>query len=103
MPKTLSENQIQSYLELLNKYGESGLFKRVIGAGVIRFTDNKHVELELLDMSESFFAAFRRIGDDKLFVIGKILRRAAHVLYRKLQNEANSRFLTLIRDENDGN
>ena len=100
--KKLSEDEVKTYLEMLLARGEDGLYKRSIAMGIMRLANgHKHPEIEILDLSEAFFAAFRRNGDDILFTIGKILRKSAHCLYRKLQKEnakpANTRFLQVVR------
>lgn len=97
--KKLSESEVKTYLEMLMERGEHGLYKRCISMGVMRLASGvKNPEIELLDLSEAFFVAFRRNGDDILFTIGKVLRRSAHVLYRNLhKNVKNIRFLQVVR------
>lgn len=97
----LSENQVKTYLQMLLENGENGLYRKAIGQGILRYAANiKTPEVELLDISEAFFAAYRRVGDESLFVIGKVLRRAAHTLYRKLKHndKKNDRFLNAVRE-----
>lgn len=99
----LSENQVKTYLEMLLEHGEDGLYRRTIGMGIMRYASNiKQPEIELLDLSEAFFIAHRRRSEEEvLFTIGKILRKAAHALYRKLQKdnkkEINNRFLNVVK------
>ncbi|HLG27278.1 MAG TPA: hypothetical protein VI423_05790 [Paenisporosarcina sp.] len=100
--KKLSENQVKTYLEMIVEHGEEGLYRRAIGMGIMRYASNvKHPEVELLDLSEAFFIAYRRGEEEILFSIGKALRRAAHTLYRKLvkddNKEINNRFLNVVR------
>lgn len=101
--KKLSENQVKKFLEVLLERGENGLYRKVIGMGIIRYANKttKFPEVELLDLSDAFFTAFRRGEDEILFTIGKVLRRAAHTLYRRLQKketrELNPRFLNVVR------
>lgn len=100
--KKLSETEVKTYLELLLEHGEDGFYRRSIAMGIMRLASGiKNPEIEILDLSDAFFIAYRRNGDDVLFVIAKILRRAAHSLYRKLQKENNKenndRFLQMVK------
>lgn len=99
--KKLSEKEVKSYLEMLLEHGEVGFYRRCIAMGIMRLADgSKNPEIEILDLSESFFVAFRRSGEEYLFTVAKILRRSAHTLYRKLLKEEtiklNKRFLQMI-------
>ncbi len=99
----LSENQVKTYQEILVEHGEDGLYRKAIGIGIMRYASNvKRPEVELLDLSDAFFIAHRRGGDEMLFTIGRVLRRSAHTLYRKLlkdneERKANIRFLNVVR------
>ena len=100
--KRISEVQVKTYLEMLLEHGEDGLYRKAVGSGIIRYaSDIKNPEIELLDLAEAFFTLYRRTGDELHFTIGKVLRRAAHTLYRKLQKdyskEINVRFLNVVR------
>lgn len=100
MERKLSQNQLKTYLEMLLRHGEDGLYRKVLGQGIIRYAANiKNPEVDLLDISEAFFSAYRAGGDDKFFIIGKVLRRAAHTLYRQLKHDKdqNTRFLNAVR------
>lgn len=98
--KKLPDSFVKTYVDILISSGEEGLYQRVVGMGVMRYAAKiKEPEVELLDLSESFFVAFRRTGDERLFIVGKVFRRAAHTLYRKLYkvtSEKNSRFLRAV-------
>lgn len=90
--KKLTNHQINVYFEKLNEYGEDGLYIKSMNAGLMRFAQNvKHPEIELLELSDLFFNAAKNNNKDEiLFTIGKILRRAAHGLYRIIaQNKKN--------------
>jgi len=89
------------YVALLKNKGEDGLYRHIIGTGVMRSVKVANPEIELLDMAEAFFTKFRREGIDEYFVIGKILRRAAHKLYRQFlhinkEKQVNKRFLNVV-------
>lgn len=102
--KKLTEPQIKLHLDILAAYGEDGLYRKSIGRGVLRFAkyNISHPEEELLDLAEAFFIANRRGEHESYFIIGRILRRAAHTLYRlflkeKRISQINPRFLNVIR------
>lgn len=100
--KKLSDTELKTYQDMLFVHGEIGLYRRAVGSGIMRYASNiKKPEVELLDLSEAFFIANRRGEDQALFTIGKVLRRAAHTLYRKLlkenNGEINIRFLNVVR------
>ena len=99
--KKLTDTLVKTYLEMLMLHGEDGLYRKVIGHGIIRYaSDVKAPEVEILDLSEAFFAAYRRGEDEMFFTIGKVLRRSAHTLYRKIRKDAevvNKRFLNVVR------
>ncbi|HVI40804.1 MAG TPA: hypothetical protein VM577_09100 [Anaerovoracaceae bacterium] len=101
--KKLSEETCNDYIEMLNKHGEEGLYRRAIGAGFLRLTKTDSPDLEILDYSDAFFALYRRTGEDVYFTIGKVLRRAAHAVYRELMRQNKSkkpnyqRFLNVVQ------
>jgi hypothetical protein len=100
--RKIPDDLCKDYLTMLQKYGEEGLFRRTVGAGFLRLTQIEHPDLEVLDFSDAFFALYRRTGEDMYFTIGKILRRAAHTIYRELlrQNKTKKpnfqRFLNAV-------
>lgn len=98
----LADNLRLAYLEYLKKHGEQILYKRTVGEGLIAIVDNPEIDFLLLDYSDSFFTLYRKTGEEEYFTLGKILRRAAHVIYRQImkQNEnrlPNNRFLYMIQ------
>lgn len=95
----MHDDVANTYINMLKKYGENGLYRKAIGLSVIKYaSDFKNPEIELLNISESFFLLYRRKGEDIYFTIGKIFRRAAHTLYRNLQKEAdNKRFIRAVK------
>lgn len=92
----------QNYLQLLKNKGEVGLYRHVVGTGVMRSVKERNPEIEILNLSESFFSLFRSTGNDDYFKIGRILRRAANKLYRQFlrinkDKEVNLKFLNVVR------
>ena len=89
------------YASILKAKGEDGLYRHVIGTGIMRSIKVQHPDIEVLNMSEAFFTLFRRTGDETYFIIGKVLRRAAHALYRQFlrlnkDKPKNDRFLNIV-------
>jgi hypothetical protein len=100
--KKLSENQVKNYLEMLVLHGEEGLYRRTISMGIMRYAANvKHPEIDILDLSDAFFVVYKKEEIENYYIIGRVLRRAAHTLYRKLlkskNNKINTRFLNAIQ------
>ena len=98
----LTKQAQEEYESRLRKSGEDGLYKYVIGQAILKSGEITHPEILILDHADAFFAAFRRTGNDNLFTIGRILRRAAHRLYRELHRlhdnyPNNQRFLRLVK------
>lgn len=101
--KKLSDVEVKTYYGMLVELGEDNFHARLIGQGVMRFAAKvENPDIDLLDLAESFFAANRREQDEILFAIGKIVRRAAHTLNRRLakvraSTGRNPRFLNVVR------
>jgi len=81
----LSEEICKDYLLKLEKYGEEDLYQRIVKEVFLRLDDNEtSPEYLILNCSDAFFQFYRRTGEEKYFIIGKVLRRAGHVVYREL-------------------
>ena len=99
----LSKHTHEDYVRRLKSSGEEGLYRFAVGQGVIAKTVSHCPDLDLLNQAESFFSLYRNNGDDRYFVIGRVLRKAAHRLHRafmkKEQNypSYNNRFITLVK------
>lgn len=90
------------YETLLKDAGEAKFFSHVFKSGVSARRHFDHPENMMLDQAEAFFALFRTTGNRNYFTIGKLLRRAAHKLYRdskkNVQNyPSNKRFLDSVK------
>lgn len=90
------------YITLLKRKGEEGLYRHIFGTGIMRSTKIENPEVEILDMSEAFFTLYRRSGKEDYFIIGKVLRKAAHALYRQFlrinkDKKINIRFLNIVK------
>jgi hypothetical protein len=98
--KKLSKDFRENYITMLMEYGEDNLYKRVSEEGFL--LDKVGAPNNILDYSESFFALYVTTGKEEYFTIGKVLRRAAHAIYRALQRKNdeklfNKRFLNQIK------
>jgi len=92
----------EEYETLLKDVGEVKFFSHVFGTGVLARRHFEHPENMMLDQSEAFFALFRTTGNNHYFTIGRILRRAAHKLYRDSKSKnpeypVNKRFLDSVK------
>lgn len=101
MAKNISEESIKNYIERLNKNGEEAFYRHLIAIGVKRSVNVKNPENEMMDMSESFLQLNRRTGEEVYAVFYRLFRRAAHTLYRQLDNKnsqkkSNNRFLHAV-------
>ena len=92
----------EDYERLLKNQGEDKLYRIVLGRGFNDKTQFDYPELVLLDRADAFFSLYRSTGNEDYFTIGKILRRAAHKLYRELHrinknHPINARFLNMLK------
>ena len=98
----LSAKLKQSYEELLVCKGEEYFYRYILGTAVIAKASISDVENSLLDTAEAFFSTARQTGNENFFVIGRVLRKAAHKLYRESLKSSgkitggNKRFLQLV-------
>lgn len=98
----LPQSTIDTYVKVLKNKGENGLYRYTVGNGIMMSVKISNPEVEILNISEKFFSLYRRTGDDGFFIIGKILRRAAHTIYRQFlklnkEKEINMRFLNVVQ------
>lgn len=90
------------YESLLRDAGEAKFFSHVFMSGISARRHFDHPENMMLDQSEAFFSLFRTTGNQNYFTIGKLLRRAAHKLYRDSKRKVpnyplNKRFLDSVK------
>lgn len=98
----LDEKIKQEYEKILITRGEDYFYKYSIGFGFMERIKNQKSDILMLDKSEAFFALYRQTGNYNFFIIGRILRKAAHRLYRDRvksmdKPEFNNRFLYLVK------
>lgn len=91
----------EEYETLLKDVGEEKFFKHILRTGVLARKHLDYPEDMMLDQAEAFFVLFRTTGNSNLFIIGKVLRRAAHRIYRESKKKNknyknNKRFLDIV-------
>ena len=89
------------YEALLKDVGEAKFFSHVVVTGVLSRSHFEFPENMMLDQSEAFFILFRTTGNQNYFIIGRLLRRAAHKIYRDSRKRSfeypiNKRFLDIV-------
>lgn len=90
------------YEEFLKQRGEAGFYRHVLGTGLVSKYEIEQPEVMMMDQADAFFSLSLSTGKGEYFVIGKILRRAAHKLYRAFkrsdsQYPTNARFLNVVK------
>lgn len=99
--KKISDLQLKNYLERLMETGEEGFIDWVVQVTLEKFPSHRTPDIDCLDLAEGFFSLYRRTGEEIHFKIGRLLRRAAHISYRKLKqfhrkDGFNPRFLQML-------
>ena len=84
MTKNLSKDIYENYLLKLEAYGEQELYIKIVKDALLTLDQDNSPEIFILECSDACFIMFRRTGDVRFFILGKVFRRAAHALYRKL-------------------
>lgn len=89
------------YEMLLNDIGEVKFFKHIFSTGILARKHFDYPEIVMLDQAEAFFVMFRTTGNYNYFTIGRLLRRAAHKLYRdnksrNIEYPVNKRFIDIV-------
>lgn len=98
----IPQNIQKEYEKLFLKIGEMRFFNYIFTNGLSSKKYSEHPENIILDQSECFFSLFRSTGNENFFIIGKILRRVAHKLYRHYKKlysiyPTNAKFLQIIK------
>lgn len=100
---TIKKQFVSKYLEI----GEEKLYSFLISHSVKKLSqiDNGtykgiYPDLELLDYCDRFIILYRREGEEAYLDIARILRKAAHKIYRimlkKNMTPKNGKFLNLV-------
>lgn len=98
----LKNTTLNYYVNLIKSKGRDGVYSELIGDGLLKgITPGANPDLDMLLVSDSFFALYRSSGDDNYFELGKVFRRSAHTVYRRLlklnQNKKTSeKFLHMV-------
>lgn len=98
-PKKVTKRIKDQYENVLDSEGEDQFYRFVLGHATLNIRNR--AEVVILDQSDSFFSLSRSTGNIKYFTIGKILRRAAHKLYREARRRTpdypiNNKFLNIV-------
>lgn len=77
------------------------MYEKAVGAGMMEAATNKNYDVEILDLSKSFWQLYCRTGNEDYATVSRVFRRAAHAIYRQLvkkgQKISDPRFLTLVK------
>ena len=96
----ISTHVKKEYEAILLEEGSDRLFSKVLGNGLVANYEIDNPEIMLLNLSDGFFASFRVTGNKNYFLIGTVMRRAAHKIYRELRRRGsikhNKRFLQSV-------
>ena len=97
----ISKKRREEYVKLLQKNGEDKMYHAVIGIGMKASANCSNPEDQILDESDAMLFLYRRTGKEEYLTISKLLRKAAHVVYRQLMIQNSNkkpnrkRFLTV--------
>ena len=91
MAKNITDKHITEYKNILDKKGEDGFYRHVVAVGIKQSITIKNPENDLIQLSEAFFLLNRQTGENLYHTLGKLLRRAAHKLYRQFNKEETTK------------
>ena len=97
----ISKKRREEYVKLLHNSGEDRLYAAAVGVGMKASAHCSSPEVQILDESDAMLSLYRRTGKEEYFIISKLLRKAAHVVYRQLLAQDSNkrpnrkRFLTV--------
>lgn len=96
----ISKHDKDLHIKLLHQFGEQGLYEKAVGIGMLQAATKPDYDIEILNLSESFLALYRRTGNEDYAGISRVLRRVAHALFRQLvkheMKNLDPRFLKLV-------
>ena len=93
----------KTYLESDKLNGSDKFYSKILYFGMTEISVQKNyfVADVLLTLSKAFLASYRRENDEDLLEISKIIRKAAHKLYRVLLKmeltSINAKFLNKVK------
>lgn len=97
------EEMVKYSLDFLKKHGIEKSYRVLLGSSIIKkILESQDADEQMLDVSKYFFSLYRRSGDERYFDLGKIYRRVAHTLHRKLlkldnNKKSNDKFIRMVR------
>lgn len=101
--KSYSTEEVSLYFEeVLADGGEIKLLTTLIEGAENLIQKDMNLEIQMIEMSDRFLELYRRSQKEIHFVIAKVLRRAAHKIYRKTlsfhtNKKISNRFLNIIK------
>jgi len=87
----ISKKRREEYIELLQSSGEDRMYKAVIGFGMKSSVNCSNPEDNILDESDAMLFLYRQTGREEYLTISKLLRKAAHVVYRQLMAQNSNK------------
>ncbi len=97
----VSKKVQEEYEDRLAEKGSTDFYRHIIGSAIINIGQFDTPEEYYLNQSEAFVILYRQTGNGNYLDISRILRRAAHRLYRQYMRmhmrEKNDRFLNLVK------
>lgn len=85
--KKISKKRREEYVKLLHKSGEEKFYAAAVGVGMKESARCPNPEVQILDESDAMLYLYRRTGKEEYLRISKLLRKAAHVVYRQLLSQ----------------
>lgn len=82
--RQVNKRDKELYTKLLHQFGEQGLYEKTCGAGMLNSAASPDADIEMLNLSESFFQLYRKTGNEDYATVSRVLRRAAHRVMREL-------------------
>ena len=81
---------------------EDCLYKYCLTFGLLKYSCNKNVDVDFLDLSNKFLKKYRKSDKKQDLIISNILRKTAHKLYRSFfgfdkSKKKNLNFLNVIK------
>lgn len=105
MSKRISVKDRDYKLDLFNVMGEESFVQKIVDLSLIKAIDDNYQnpELDILDKADGFVELYRKTSKKEYLDVARALRKAAHLVYRKLLKEVKHkqknlhRFLNLVQ------
>ena len=102
MEEVKLDQNLAAIAVLYKKIGGDALLQKCVGDSIVNSVENQDIDVRLLDFSEKFNILFRQTQNQDFLEIGRVLRRAAHVVFRQVYKckegkTPDSRLLRLVQ------